>query len=124
MSEALGFLEAREDHRRVLEAATGRGGDLADLFVERTSHLTVEHEEGRVKQLAFGLRQGAGIRVVVGCETGYVHSDDLDLSRLEEAARLSARIASAPPSIDSSRFVLRTEPSRVTRIPTRREDGM
>ena len=76
--------------RRVLGEAVGRGGDLAEIFVEDRSSTSLRLDAGRVEDVSSGRDAGAGIRVVAGDRTSYAYTNLLDEAALLEAAR-SAR---------------------------------
>ncbi|HVE85828.1 MAG TPA: metallopeptidase TldD-related protein [Myxococcales bacterium] len=84
---ALGLTE------RLLAAAMERGGDFAEVYVERAETTAVVLEERRVKSAQTGLIQGVGIRVIAGQKVGYAYSDDLEDDALFRAARTAALIA-------------------------------
>lgn len=81
--------------QRLLEEALSRGGDYADVFVERALTRSVAFEEDQVKNASESTRLGVGIRVVVGERTGYAYCEDLDDATLLETARRAALIAQA-----------------------------
>lgn len=58
----------------VLTVALKRGGELAELYVEERSSLSLRLEDGRVEQAVTGVDRGASLRVVRGVTTvfGYV----------------------------------------------------
>ena len=62
---------------RVLDAALGRGGEFAEVFVEDRRGTSASLDDGRVEELSSGRDRGAGVRVVVGETTGYAHTADL-----------------------------------------------
>lgn len=78
---------------RVLAAAIGRGGDMAEIFVEdrRTSGALLDDQ--RVEELSSGRERGAGIRVIVGETTGFAHTADLSETGLRAAAAAAASVA-------------------------------
>lgn len=78
---------------RLLSAAMERGGDFAEVYVERAETTAVMLEERRVKSAQTGLVQGVGIRVIAGHKVGYAYSDDLEDEALFRAARTAALIA-------------------------------
>src|SRR4051812_2267059 len=78
---------------RLLAAAMERGGDFAEVYVERAETTAVVLEERRVKNAQTGLSQGVGIRVIAGHKVGYAYSDDLEDEALFRAARTAALIA-------------------------------
>ena len=78
---------------RLLAAAMEKGGELAEVYVERNESCAVILEEKKVKSAQAGLSQGVGIRVISGARVGYAYSDDLDDEALFRAARTAALIA-------------------------------
>src|SRR5438876_794430 len=78
---------------RVLGTALGRRADWADLYFEFRVNQTASLEEGAVKKATRNVSQGVGVRVVAGARSGYAHSDEVSLERLELAARAAATIA-------------------------------
>ena len=78
---------------RLLAAAMERGGEFAEVYVERNVTTAVTLEEQKVKSAQSGLSQGVGIRVISGAKVGYAYSDDLDEEALFRAARTAALIA-------------------------------
>src|ERR1700746_1976125 len=78
---------------RVLDTALERHADWADLYFEFRVNQTASLEEGVVKKATRSVNQGVGVRVVAGARSGYAHSDDVSLDRLELAARSARQIA-------------------------------
>ena len=78
---------------RLLSAAMSRGGDFAEVYVERSAVTAVSLEERAVKSAQVGLTHGVGVRVVSGAKVGYAHSDDLDPAALLRTAQAAAHIA-------------------------------
>jgi TldD protein len=76
--------------RRVIEEALSRGGDFADLFVERRRGYNLRLEEEKVEDNSSGSESGAGVRVVRGESTAYAYSNDISEASLLEAARVVA----------------------------------
>ena len=83
-SETLGALLSR---------ALQRGGDYADVFVERRIALSYRLQEGRVHESGLSLIRGVGVRVVNGESAGYGYSDDLSREALLHAADAASLIA-------------------------------
>jgi TldD protein len=75
---------------RVLAAALGRGGDLAELYCEERSGLSVSIDESRLERPQQGLERGAGVRVVSGETTYFAHVDGLAEEDLMRAAAAAA----------------------------------
>jgi TldD protein len=74
---------------RVLAAALARGGDLAELYCEERSGLSLSIDESRLERAQRGRERGAGLRVVSGETSYFAHVDGLaepDLIRAAEAA--------------------------------------
>jgi TldD protein len=70
----------------VLRAAVARGGDLAEIFVERRRGAVLRLDDGRVEDVATGRDTGAGIRVISGERESYAYTNLLTESALVEAA--------------------------------------
>jgi TldD protein len=96
VSEMPGWL-SKEQMEMLLKAALARGGDFADIFVERKLRRNIEMDGGNVGTVHFGIDQGAGIRVIEGDRTGYAFSDDLSMSKLMDAARVASEVAHSSP---------------------------
>src|SRR5690606_36654979 len=78
---------------KVLSRAMSRGGDFAEVYVERAVSTAVILEERRIKSAQTGLSQGIGVRVIAGGKVGYAYSDDLDDAALVRAADTAALIS-------------------------------
>jgi TldD protein len=78
---------------RVLGTALERRADHADLYFEFRVNQSASLEEGAVKKATHNVSQGVGVRVVAGARSGYAHSDEVSLERLELAARTARAIA-------------------------------
>ena len=62
---------------RLVERALRRGGDFADLYVERRDSFTLSLDDRRVERAQTGSETGAAIRVVAGDATYFGHVDGL-----------------------------------------------
>ncbi len=78
---------------KLLSAAMEKGGEFAEVYVERTVSTAVTLDENKLKSAQSGLQQGVGVRVISGAKVGYAYSDDLDPEALMRAARTAALIA-------------------------------
>jgi TldD protein len=78
---------------RVLGTALERRADWADVYFEFRVSQTASLEEGLVRKATRTVSQGVGVRVVAGARSGYAHSDEVSLDRLELAARTARAIA-------------------------------
>jgi TldD protein len=77
--------------------AAGPQIDHADVFLEHTVAEELLLEDGVVKKAARTLSQGAGVRAQADVRTGYAHTDDLEVERIEQAARQARTIAADSP---------------------------
>ena len=78
---------------RVLGTALARRADYADLYFEFRVSQSTALEEGVVKKATRHVSQGVGVRVLAGARSGYAHTDEVSLERLELAARTARLIA-------------------------------
>jgi TldD protein len=84
------------DYERVLRKALAKGGDFADIFVERNSSLSIVCEDNRIEKVVSGLDCGAGVRVIFGSRTAYAYTNDLSpRSVLELAEAVGSAVAGA-----------------------------
>ena len=79
-----------ETARRVLAKALAKGGDFAEIFLERRLVYNLRLEEGRVEENTSGCEVGAGVRVVRGESVAYAYTNDLSAAALEETAQVAA----------------------------------
>lgn len=87
----------RDLAREVLEAALARGGDSAELYVERTAGTMLRLDAGRLEEAACGVDQGAGLGLVEGERTLYANGNKVDReSLLRMAERLARSQAGGP----------------------------
>lgn len=86
---------APEDLRRALAAGLSRGGDFAELFVERRLYGSILIEDDIVKETAESVSLGLGVRVLAGDQTGYGYTNDLAPERILNAARTAAAVAAS-----------------------------
>lgn len=78
---------------QLLSLALSKGGDFAEIYVERTRGNSVALEEEKIRTATYSVALGVGIRVIAGTEVGYAYSDDLDTQSLRDAALVAASIA-------------------------------
>jgi TldD protein len=95
--------------RDVLAEAIGRGGDLAELFVEDRSSTTLRLEDSRVEDVSSGRDAGAGVRVIEGERASYAYTNLLDRDALVAAAHVARAGLEGPPG--ASVDLRRVEPS-------------
>jgi TldD protein len=80
--------------RRTLKQTLSRGGDFADVFVERRTPTYLFLEDDRLERAVTGAEGGAGVRLVLGEKTFMALTSDLSESTLLECASLLSRAAS------------------------------
>ena len=80
---------------RALGAAMSRQLDYADLYLQLTRYETWAVEDGIVKEGAYSVDQGVGVRAVSGERTGFAYSDQLDEESLQDAVAAARGIARA-----------------------------
>ncbi len=107
-----GFPVSVEDLRAALDAALSRGGDYAEIFLERRSYDFVTMEEDIIKESAESVSLGIGIRVLRRDQTGFGYANDLEPGTLRRTALTAAAIASGRPAPAAPRF-------RAPRLPRR-----
>ncbi len=82
---------------RVLSAASAKGGDFAEIFVEDRRGSSAVLDDGKVEELTSSRDRGAGIRVISGDSTGFAHTADLSERSLIETAEIAAAAARGGP---------------------------
>lgn len=80
---------------RALAAALKRGGEFADIFVERKSTDNLKLEDGKIESFTAGYDAGAGLRVISGASTYFVYTDVLTPASILEAAAALAEAVGA-----------------------------
>lgn len=126
-----GFL-GDDDLNELLHLALSRGGDFAEVYAEYIIDSAFELDEGKLKHVLYGIRQGVGIRVIDGDRTGYAYADHFDADRLKEVASVAGSIAvnggsaqpvpvrprefKAPFKIDNPAALAATEQKKIDRL--------
>jgi TldD protein len=80
---------------RALSAAMVRKLDYVDLYLQLTRYETWTVEDGIVKEGAYSVDQGIGVRAISGERTGFAYSDELDEASLTDAVVAARGIARA-----------------------------
>ncbi|MFC1748363.1 metalloprotease TldD [Pseudomonadota bacterium] len=75
---------------QVLNQVMGHAVDSADLYFEHSRFESWSLEDGIVKDGAYSIERGVGVRAISGEKTGFAYSDEIYLPALTESA-LSAR---------------------------------
>ena len=82
-----------EDIKNIAESIQGKGIDIADLYFQIHRQETWVMEDGKIKEGAFSLDKGVGVRAVSGDKTGFAYSDDLSIAAIKKAAQATQSIA-------------------------------
>jgi TldD protein len=78
---------------RALSRACVRKLDYVDLYLQLTRYETWTVEDGIVKEGAYSVDQGIGVRAISGERTGFAYSDQLDETALTDAVVAARGIA-------------------------------
>jgi len=106
----------------LLKKVLSRGGDYADIFVERKRATSLHLEEGKVEKVMTGIDSGVGMRLISRDKTSYAFTNDSSpdsLTSLADALSRSFRSATAPPVLDLTRarpcadFAIRIAPDEI-----------
>ncbi len=72
--------------QKVLNKAVSRGGEYADVFVERRRTTSILMEDRKIERVASGVDGGAGVRLIAGGKTFYAFSNNTSEGALLELA--------------------------------------
>lgn len=86
VSTGRNVVDSGVDYGEVLRKALKKGGDFADIFLERSTPLSVVCEDNRVEKVISGADYGAGVRVVFGNRTTYAYTNELSRDSLLDLA--------------------------------------
>ena len=88
---------------------TGRDIDTGELFFQLSRHESWSLEDGTVKNGAFGVARGVGVRAISGEKTGFAYADDIVLPALTDATNAARGIARSGQS-GTARALTRGQP--------------
>lgn len=71
----------------ILKQALSRGGQFADLFMEKRFSTRIVCEDNKIEQVVGGIDAGAGLRLVNDFKTAYAYTNEPTLSKLRDLAR-------------------------------------
>lgn len=77
---------------RLIGRALARGGEFAEVYVQRKRGLGLELDDGEIRSSSSAFVHGVGIRVIKGAQVAYAHSDDLSEEALLACADAAGRI--------------------------------
>ncbi len=90
---------------KAVRAALTRGGDFADIFVERRISTSFRLEEEKIEDSVTGLESGAGIRVIRGESVAYAFTDDLSEASLLATAEVASATARSKSGVTEAGLV-------------------
>lgn len=85
---------------KVLYAALGKGGDFADIYIERKDANGITCESDKIEKIHSGIDYGAGIRVVFQERTAYAYTNNVTLEGLLDAAVIVSKAVNSGKSSD------------------------
>ena len=84
---------AEVDFSKILKRALKRGGEFAELFIEKTSTCSIICEDNRIERIIAGTDAGAGLRVIFDHKTSYGYCNAFsEKSLLELASSVSSPV--------------------------------
>lgn len=103
---------------KMMKQTLKRGGDYADIFVERRVTSAVQLEDDRVEKVTGGADSGIGIRLIYNGKTAYAYSNDFSEELLFELAATVSKIASGDsPSAVLNLKRMRPEKKMIIELP-------
>lgn len=81
------------DSKKLLNLALSKGGDYADLYVEKSFYNTITLQDEEVNAAGVHQEGGLGIRVVKGQNTGYAYTESAIPADREKTALIASHIA-------------------------------
>ncbi len=78
---------------RIIKKAIEKGGEFAEVYLEKRISRSILMEESKFKSAVFGISQGAGVRVISGDKTGYAYTDEIAEDKLMKAAEVASHVA-------------------------------
>jgi TldD protein len=100
---------AEANFSKVLKRALKHGGELAELFLEKTNTLSIVCEDNRIERIIAGTDAGVGLRVIFDQKTSYGYCNEFsERGLLELAGSVSSAVRAKAERAD---IRLATEPS-------------
>jgi TldD protein len=103
--------------KKVLAEALRRGGDMAELFVERRTSASYRLDDGRIEDVSSGLDSGAGIRILSGDRASYAYTNILTTEGLVDTARAAGAGLSGGRGVVTADLRRVEGPSHPVRVP-------
>jgi TldD protein len=100
------------DLESIMAVAMERGATYADIYFEHAYSNNVRLIDNNVDNASSNIEYGAGVRVVVGEQTGYAYTEIATVDELLKAARMANRIASNGEKYNNVNIQELTNPNR------------
>ncbi len=100
------------DLESIMAVAMERGATYADIYFEHAYSNNVRLIDNNVDNASSNIEYGAGVRVVVGDQTGYAYTEIATVDELLKAARMANRIASNGEKYNNVNIQELTNPNR------------
>jgi TldD protein len=97
--------------KRLLKELLVRGADNADVYFQHARVNNITFEDGIVSKASTSVDLGVGLRTVVGEQTGYAFTEDLDMKAMVAAASTAAVIAKGTKLAPPKAFTIGGRPS-------------
>jgi TldD protein len=75
------------DTQNILSSCLAGGGQLSELYMEKTSGLSVIMDDGKVERVVAGSDLGAGLRLIYDLKTAYAHTNQVSQDGLMPLAK-------------------------------------
>ena len=106
------FRVTSNDLESIMAVAMERGATYADIYFEHAYSNNVRLIDNNVDNASSNIEYGAGVRVVVGDQTGYAYTEIATVDELLKAARMANRIASNGEKYNNVNIQELTNPNR------------
>lgn len=90
------FHVTQKELQHVLNVAMEKGADYADIYFEHEVSSQLKLTDNDVNAASNTIDFGAGVRVIMGDQTGYSYTEDISLDTLIKAAKTANLIAQSP----------------------------
>ena len=84
---------SKGDLQEILQLATAKGGDFADIFIEEKKTVGIACEADKIERINSGIDVGGGIRVISNDTTAYAYTNDVSREGLSQIAKIVSSAA-------------------------------
>jgi len=96
--------------KKILAEALKTGGDLAEIYIEDRTSLSLQMEDSKIENAVRGADRGVGVRVFFGDLVTYAYTDDLSENSILHAAQVAAAASSGSATTQVIDLTQRTSP--------------